>query len=185
MAMVEEQLLKALEDLTRDKLKKFKWYLKNNGSVSTSALEKADTATDTVDVMVGRFGPDGAVKITLDILGKMNENHLAKQLENWTATNPKKDEPHLNSEENKAQLFNKHWPDLIQRVKNVKIIADKLLVQQIIHEEQYSEITHDHLTSADSMRKICDIIRKRSDTVKAKFISILQEVDRYLLEDLS
>ncbi|ROL51984.1 Apoptosis-associated speck-like protein containing a CARD [Anabarilius grahami] len=87
MASVEEQLLKALEELTTDKLKKFKWYLKNNGSVSTSDLEKADAATDTVDVMVGRFGPNGAVKITLDILRKMNENHLAKQLENWTANN--------------------------------------------------------------------------------------------------
>lgn len=139
-----------------------------------------------------RFEPDGAVKITLDILRKMNENYLAKQLENWTATtqkneliNLKKDEPHLNSEAYKAQLFNKHWPDLIQRVKNVKIIADKLLVQEIIHEEQYSEITHDRLTSAESMRKICEIIRKHSDTVKAKFISILQEVERHLLEDLS
>ncbi|ROL51986.1 Apoptosis-associated speck-like protein containing a CARD [Anabarilius grahami] len=192
MASVEEQLLKALEELGRDKLDKFKWFLKKNGSISTSDMEKADAATGTVDVMVERFEPDGAVKITLDILGKMKENHLAKQLENWTATteknepiNPKKDEPRLNSEAHKAQLFNKHWPDLIQRVKNVKIIADKLLAQEIIHEEQYSEITHDRLTSAESMRKICDIIRKHSDTVKAKFISILQEVDRYLLEDLS
>ncbi|ROL54807.1 hypothetical protein DPX16_23259 [Anabarilius grahami] len=89
MATVGEQLLKALEDLDSKKLQKFKWFLKNNGSVSTSDLEKADTATDTVDVMVERFEPDGAVKITLDILRKMNENYLAKQLENWTATTEK------------------------------------------------------------------------------------------------
>ncbi|XP_048051521.1 NACHT, LRR and PYD domains-containing protein 1 homolog [Megalobrama amblycephala] len=177
MKTVGELLLKALEDLDSKKLKKFKWFLKKNGSISPSVLEKADTATVTVDVMVEQFEPDGAVKITLDIQRKMNENPLAKLLENWTVTtekneliNPERDEPHLNSEAHKAQLFNNHWPDLIQRVKNVKIIADKLLVQQIIHEVQYSEIMHDHLTSADSLRKICDIICKRSDTVKAKFI---------------
>ncbi|KAI2646870.1 NLR family CARD domain-containing protein 3 [Labeo rohita] len=32
--------------------------------------------------MLDRFGPENAVKITLDILKKMNQNHLAEQLEN-------------------------------------------------------------------------------------------------------
>ncbi|XP_016316114.1 NACHT, LRR and PYD domains-containing protein 1-like [Sinocyclocheilus anshuiensis] len=105
----------------------------------------------------------------------------------WTATiekdeldqiHPQRDESRLKSEADKARYFNDHWPDLIQRVTNVQIIADKLLQQQLIHEEQYSEITQS-LTSQDGMRKICEIIRKHDDTMKAKFISILREEKLY------
>ncbi len=88
---------------------------------------------------------------------------------------PQRDESCLNSEADKARYFDNHWSDLVQRVTNFQIIADKLLQQGLIIEEQYSEITHDRLTSQDGMRKICVIIRKRSDAVKAKLISILQK----------
>ncbi|XDV42471.1 hypothetical protein PO909_011127 [Leuciscus waleckii] len=54
-------------------------------------------------------------------------------------------------------------------VKNGQIIADKLCQQKLIHEEQHLEITQ----SYTSMRKICDIIRKHRDAVKAEFISVL------------
>ncbi|CAM4515626.1 unnamed protein product [Leuciscus chuanchicus] len=91
---------------------------------------------------------------------------------------PKRDEPCLNSEADKARYFDNHWPDLIQGVTNFQIIADKLRQQELIHEEQYSEITQS-LTSQESMRKICDIIRKYSDAVKAEFISVLQEEKLY------
>ncbi len=92
---------------------------------------------------------------------------------------PQRDEPRLKSEADKARYFDNHWSELNQKVKNVKIIADKLLQQKLIHQEQYSEITHDRLTSQDGMRKICDIIRRHSDAVKAKLISILQEENLY------
>ncbi len=101
----------------------------------------------------------------------------------WTATlekdeldqiHPQRDESRLKSEADKARYFDDHWSDLVQRVKNVKIIADKLIQQKLIHKEQYSEIK-ESLTSQDGMRKICDIIRRHSDAVKAKLISILQE----------
>ncbi|KAL1276400.1 hypothetical protein QQF64_036023, partial [Cirrhinus molitorella] len=45
-----------------------------------SVLGKAD-ATDTVDQMLDRLGPESAVKIMLHILKKMNQNHLAEQLQ--------------------------------------------------------------------------------------------------------
>ncbi|XDV17108.1 hypothetical protein PO909_016532 [Leuciscus waleckii] len=92
---------------------------------------------------------------------------------------PKRDEPRLNSEADKARYFDNHWPDLIQGVTNVQIIADKLCQQKLMHEEQYSEITQS-LTSQESMRKICDIIRKHRDHVKAEFISVLQKEKLYL-----
>ncbi|XP_050960615.1 NACHT, LRR and PYD domains-containing protein 6-like, partial [Labeo rohita] len=81
MASVKRKLNDTLDDLEEEKLKRFKSYLREDGPIPVSVLEKAD-ATDTVDQMLDRFGPERAVKITLDILKKMNQNHLAEQLEN-------------------------------------------------------------------------------------------------------
>lgn len=81
MTSVQQLLLDTLADLVRDKMKTFKWHLKEDHFASAADLEKAEDATDAVDLMVERRGPEGAVKITLAILRKMNENHLAKQLE--------------------------------------------------------------------------------------------------------
>uniref|UniRef100_A0A8C1UHI5 CARD domain-containing protein n=1 Tax=Cyprinus carpio TaxID=7962 RepID=A0A8C1UHI5_CYPCA len=84
----------------------------------------------------------------------------------------------------KVQFFDRNWCALIKSVENVNNIADNLLQKQIIHEELYSEITHPTSTSEASMRKICSIVRKGSDTVKEMFISILLEEDPNLLNHL-
>lgn len=84
----------------------------------------------------------------------------------------------------KVQFFDRNWCDLIKSIENVNNIADKLLQKQIIHEELYSEITHPNSTSEASMRKICSIVRKGSDTVKEMFISILLKEDPDLLNHL-
>lgn len=81
MASVKELLVNSLKDLVKDDLKEFQWYLKNHECVSASAMENADVL-DTVDKMVACFGAVEAVKITVDILKKMNQNLLAKELEN-------------------------------------------------------------------------------------------------------
>uniref|UniRef100_A0A8C1CY41 Uncharacterized protein n=1 Tax=Cyprinus carpio carpio TaxID=630221 RepID=A0A8C1CY41_CYPCA len=92
----------------------------------------------------------------------------------WTATikkeelvqiHPQRDESRLKNEAEKARYFDDHWPDLIQRVTDVQIIADKLLQQKIINEELYSEIT-ESLTRQDGMKHICDVIRKRAGSVE-------------------
>ncbi|KAK2892355.1 hypothetical protein Q8A67_012343 [Cirrhinus molitorella] len=59
----------------------FKWLLKNHKGFSKADLEKANTL-GTVDLMMNRFGPEEAVKITVDILRRMNLNQVAKDLEN-------------------------------------------------------------------------------------------------------
>ncbi len=53
---------------------------------------------------------------------------------------PQRDKPRLKSEADKARYFDDHWPNFIQKVTNFMVIADKLRLQQVIHEEQYSEI---------------------------------------------
>uniref|UniRef100_A0A9J8CA18 Uncharacterized protein n=1 Tax=Cyprinus carpio carpio TaxID=630221 RepID=A0A9J8CA18_CYPCA len=84
----------------------------------------------------------------------------------------------------KVQFFDRNWCALIKSVENVNNIADNLLQKQIIHEELYSEITHPTSTSEATMRKICSIVRKGSNTVKEMFISILLEEDPNLLNHL-
>ncbi len=81
MASVKELLVSSLRELVQNDLKEFQWYLKHHECVSASEMENADVL-DTVDNMVAHFGPEESVKITVNILKKMNQNLLAEQLEN-------------------------------------------------------------------------------------------------------
>ncbi|KAL1276537.1 hypothetical protein QQF64_036160 [Cirrhinus molitorella] len=83
MTSVKELLMDSLKELVEAELKEFHWHLKNayNKCISKSEMEKADIF-DTVDKMVVCFGPDKAVKVMVDILRKMNQNDLAKLLQN-------------------------------------------------------------------------------------------------------
>ncbi|XP_056310411.1 NACHT, LRR and PYD domains-containing protein 12-like [Danio aesculapii] len=82
MANVEHLLNSSLDELLEAELKKFQWYLtKDNRCISKSEMENADRLK-TVNKMVSCFGPERAVKITVNILRKIKQNHLADQLEN-------------------------------------------------------------------------------------------------------
>ncbi|ROI38967.1 NLR family CARD domain-containing protein 3 [Anabarilius grahami] len=82
MASAEKLLLNSLKELVEADLKEFHWHLKNDHEcISKYEMEKADRL-ETVDKMVACFGPEEAVKITVEILRKMNHNNLAEQLEN-------------------------------------------------------------------------------------------------------
>ncbi|XP_051742998.1 NACHT, LRR and PYD domains-containing protein 3-like [Ctenopharyngodon idella] len=82
MTSVNDLLKNSLKDLGDAELKEFQWQLeKDHECITKSEMENADRL-DTVDKMVARFGPEEAVKITVEILRKMNQNNLAEQLEN-------------------------------------------------------------------------------------------------------
>ncbi|XP_050964193.1 NACHT, LRR and PYD domains-containing protein 3 isoform X4 [Labeo rohita] len=82
MVSVKELLLNSLMELEEHHLKEFQWHLqKDHECISKSEMENADRLK-TVDKMVMCFGPEEAVKITVSILRKMNQNELAEQLEN-------------------------------------------------------------------------------------------------------
>nr|XP_055059864.1 NACHT, LRR and PYD domains-containing protein 1 homolog [Misgurnus anguillicaudatus] len=95
-----------------------------------------------------------------------------------------KNEPQWHRKIDTDQFVHNHWSKLVKGVKCVKSIADKLREQKIIKDELYSQITHMNLTSQDSMRKICSIVDSGSRLVKDKFISILQEEEPDLYEEL-
>ncbi|RXN13466.1 zinc finger BED domain-containing 1-like protein [Labeo rohita] len=83
MASVKEMLMGSMKELVEAELKEFKWHLMNPSykHIPRSEMEKADIF-DTVDKMIACFGPEEAVKVMVDILKRMNQNKLAKQLEN-------------------------------------------------------------------------------------------------------
>ncbi|XP_016117643.1 tripartite motif-containing protein 16-like [Sinocyclocheilus grahami] len=82
MASDKVLLLNSLKDLRETELKEFQWHLKNDHeSISESEMEKADRLK-TVDKMVECFGPEEALRITVKILKKINQNNLAVELEN-------------------------------------------------------------------------------------------------------
>jgi len=78
---VEELLLNTLKNLETEELKEFQWFLKSLKQLPASDLENAGRVK-TVDKMVAHFGQEEAVKITAEILRKINQNNLADQVEN-------------------------------------------------------------------------------------------------------
>ncbi|XP_056624354.1 NACHT, LRR and PYD domains-containing protein 3-like [Triplophysa dalaica] len=93
MASVKELLLNSLRELKKDQLKEFQCHLKDIDGISTSEMDNPDVL-ETVEKIVERYKQEEAVKmmverykqeavkITLDILRKMNQNQLAEELEN-------------------------------------------------------------------------------------------------------
>ncbi|KAL1277388.1 hypothetical protein QQF64_024061, partial [Cirrhinus molitorella] len=136
MASVEELLLNSLEELVKDDLKKFQWHLKKHECISTSEMENADRL-NTVDKLVACFGPEKAVKITVSILRKMNQNNLAEQLEN-------EHKQGSTSEDNKASLYD--YKEISIRLKNkLKEDFTRILVgnSQKGHQEYLNDIYTD------------------------------------------
>eukprot|EP00063_Salmo_salar_P075090 XP_014049925.1 PREDICTED: protein NLRC3-like isoform X1 [Salmo salar] len=85
---VPELLLATLNQLADDDLKTFKWYLKQHDgfisqmglcAISKSQLENADRE-DTVDKMTETYSYADTLKISLEILRRINQNNLAEKL---------------------------------------------------------------------------------------------------------
>ncbi|GLD56896.1 uncharacterized protein AKAME5_000918500, partial [Lates japonicus] len=87
MTTLTEVLLRTLEDLGAEDLKKFKWHLWQKGvlegfpGIRKSRLENADRE-DTVDLMVQTYCIN-TIKVTKMVLVKINQNDL---LDNFTDT---------------------------------------------------------------------------------------------------
>ncbi|KAI1884345.1 hypothetical protein AGOR_G00225460 [Albula goreensis] len=85
MAGVPSMLITTLDDLIADELKRFKFWLSNElpegfNSIGRGKLE-GKGVVETVDLMVGAYGEEDAVKVTLYALRKTDQNNLAQKLE--------------------------------------------------------------------------------------------------------
>ncbi|KAM4619153.1 protein NLRC3-like [Polymixia lowei] len=95
MVKLVEHLLRTLQDLGGEELKEFQWLLYQGDildgfpAIPKCLLEKVNRQ-DTVDQMVQTYGHQGALKITLEVLGKINRNDLVQSLTN-TVSGPNGD----------------------------------------------------------------------------------------------
>ncbi|XP_036804810.1 NACHT, LRR and PYD domains-containing protein 1a isoform X2 [Oncorhynchus mykiss] len=85
MLAVLDLLLTGLEELTEEQLKTFQSHLTTVQllgfpPIPERQLENVDRQV-TVDQMVKRYDPEGAVEITVEILREMNQHDLAKKLQ--------------------------------------------------------------------------------------------------------
>ncbi|KAA0721736.1 hypothetical protein E1301_Tti014291 [Triplophysa tibetana] len=84
MTGIKTLLLAALEDLTGDGMKAFKWRLSNSKDsgippIPVSKLENTNRH-DVVDVMVQQYGDPDAGTIAVKVLNSMQQNELASKL---------------------------------------------------------------------------------------------------------
>ncbi|KAL0150394.1 hypothetical protein M9458_054211, partial [Cirrhinus mrigala] len=82
MASVKELLKNSLMGLVNADLELFQWHLMNDHECITKCEMENANRLKTVDKMVDCFGAEEAVKITVGILRKINQNNLAETLEN-------------------------------------------------------------------------------------------------------
>lgn len=84
MEKLEEKLWRTLQRLTKDQFQSFKWFLKINvledfPGIPEAQLEEAGRSA-MVDLMVQKYQSSGALKVTLEVLGKISRNDLVQDL---------------------------------------------------------------------------------------------------------
>ncbi|KAL0994992.1 hypothetical protein UPYG_G00130360 [Umbra pygmaea] len=148
MASDKVLLLETLEELAREELKRFQWFLTHdmvNGfhPIPRSKLENANRM-DTVDCMVQTYNTDGALRITMEILRKMNLNLLAVNLYASSKHRPdkegaavavvlddKQDESHKQDVEKKVlQLLKECQPE--DALKIIKKVQRELNLHEVV-----------------------------------------------------
>ncbi|XP_041087306.1 NACHT, LRR and PYD domains-containing protein 1 homolog [Polyodon spathula] len=81
-------------------------------------------------------------------------------------------------------FVDQHRASLIQNVKEVLAIADRMLEKKMIHPETYSKI-RGATTRQDQMRELYTALDSGGPIVKAEFSKILQDMNLYLVQNLS
>ncbi|XP_039895418.1 NACHT, LRR and PYD domains-containing protein 12-like [Simochromis diagramma] len=145
MTTPKEILLGTLEDLEREDVEKFKWHLKNNGSVEGlpaipgSKLENAER-TKVVDLMFETYSIN-TFEVTKNLLGRINRNDL---LENLNKTIP----------EPKVQYIKKKLGGKLSAEKSINLfhclneLDDCSLVEEIQQSLRSGRLSKDELSPA-------------------------------------
>lgn len=82
--LVADLLLKTLQGLLSDSFETFKWYLSMEVLAGCKPIPECDlekaTRIVTVREMIANYGEEKAVKVTEEILRKVNNNNAADEL---------------------------------------------------------------------------------------------------------
>ncbi|MEQ2169966.1 hypothetical protein GOODEAATRI_030378, partial [Goodea atripinnis] len=83
---LKRKLFNILKDLTDENFRDFKWCLEDESSDGSSTIQKAELENaerrDVVDLVVRRFGFEGALKVTEKVLKDIGMNNLVEELQN-------------------------------------------------------------------------------------------------------
>uniref|UniRef100_A0A3P9DKX9 Pyrin domain-containing protein n=1 Tax=Maylandia zebra TaxID=106582 RepID=A0A3P9DKX9_9CICH len=192
-----EKLLEMLEDLKKEELEKFKWFLRDRDvlvelqPISESKLEKASTC-DLVDLVVQTY-TEKSGEVTKKVFRKINRNDLVQKLsDNSFLPLFSGSLVHLNSSlsgafsstkaDQQNHFVDKHRVELIQRVSNIEQILDELQYKEVIDQEQYDKFRA-LPTSQGRMRELYSGPLKA--TCKDIFYESLLANEKFLVEDLS
>ncbi|KAA0721531.1 Nucleotide-binding oligomerization domain-containing protein 2 [Triplophysa tibetana] len=178
MASVKELLKKSLYDLRKDDLKEFQWHMRNDYKFPASGLEEADVL-DTVDKMVERETQEEAVKITVKILSKINQNQLAEELEKkhregkGAVDSKAVDVDYREFSNTLKKLLKQNYEKILdgnsdQKTKLTDIYTDLYIVKNktggVVNEHEVRQIESNR-TSAEDMSVMCnDIFKVQPDT---------------------
>ncbi|XP_029935551.1 uncharacterized protein LOC115379033 [Myripristis murdjan] len=209
MVTLQEQLLSVLEDLGKEDLKGFQWFLQNAEIMSPfpaipkSKLETADRM-DTVDLMVQTYGKD-PVEVTKKVLSKMNKNDLVQRL-SGTSSGAEDSNSSLCEGERRDDLPSAairkplgqsagglHLDmsllsirkDFISGVSGptLKRLLDGLFEKRVINDSEREE-AHGMQNRADKASFVIDMVRKKGERASSQMIALLCEEDPFLSENL-
>lgn len=204
--MMEMDLINLLDDLVDDEFRNFKWFLKtekldNIEPIKAHKLSKADRP-DTVDLILQKYQPDGAVKVMMSVLKKINRNDLVTKLPNissgaeggessggdreeqksTTSEQPAGPGPAETQSVEKLTFFRTRLIDGVNEPNLCKLL-DKLLQERIINDDEV-EFVRSQRNRADRVRELIDMMRKKGPKASSALIAALCEVDQCLSEEL-
>ncbi|XP_053198119.1 uncharacterized protein LOC128382149 isoform X2 [Scomber japonicus] len=189
-------LIKLLEDLTKDDFEKFKWYLKNEKlgdiePIKESQLEDAKMQK-VVDLMVQKYELAGAVEVMKSVLKKINRNNLVKKLPNISSgaagpgagagagagagPGPGAGPTVTPSVSADKQLLSVR-AQFIGRVSepNLNMLLGKLLEQGFINDGEMESLRVQ--TRAEKAEALIDMVRRKGAGASSALIAALCEVD--------
>ncbi|KAG7469024.1 hypothetical protein MATL_G00124430 [Megalops atlanticus] len=191
-----DHLVDTLEDLGEKNFKKFKTKLcdrKEEPRIRKGAIEGADNL-DLTEKLISTYTEQGAVKITIEILESIGCAQEASDFKQNTGFNEQSaggaaaaaaaagGPLHMVGGQH---FVDRHRTALIERVSQVESILDRLLERGVITQMSYSDI----VAETGSVRKMRNLLmgpmNASGNLGKDVLYDILQELEPYLMNDLS
>ncbi|XP_078140893.1 protein NLRC3-like isoform X2 [Centroberyx gerrardi] len=147
MTTDKEKLLKTLEDLGDEELKKFQWFLQQDDilegfpAIKKSRLENADRL-DTVDQMVQTYNQH-SLEVTKKVLMKINRNDLEQSLSN-SSSGP--EETFAECQHRLKSNMKKEFQLLFEGItkSGKSILLNEIYTELHITEEEAGEVNNEH-----------------------------------------
>ncbi|XP_008592557.1 PREDICTED: apoptosis-associated speck-like protein containing a CARD [Galeopterus variegatus] len=192
MAGARDAILKALEDLTADELKKFKLKLLSvplrdgYGRIPRGTLLPLD-AVDLTDKLVSYYLEAYGAELTALLLRDIGMQETARQLQETVLDGPGAEPARIKALPQMAAKTGLHFVDqhraaLITRVTDVDGVLDALY-GKVLTEEQYQTVRAE-TTNPTKMRRLFSFAPAWNLTCKDLFLQALRNTQPYLVADL-